>query len=296
MKMKKILNEWRRYNLAESLDKGLLQLGQPDGLMRVFVDSLGTEYVSTTGTHRDRFEQILGQDALDFLQQRMHETRITSADFEEKRGIRNQLENERITPEEEDYLQQAMRAADRDILEKERIYNSYRDAFNGTSLYLVRFSREFEEEMGASDFELIEDLADLKSDYFIEKIKENPEFVSFIEKNFYKFFDTMVEMVGVNPTSLWLGQKTSTGKAQPSNAPQIVAAGAPQDWFFANAGRDGGFHEFAQAVETKLKADPEINLRPPQPDTEPEPEPPAPPQSERMADMMSRFGAFFGDK
>lgn len=328
MKMKKILNEWRRYTLAESLDKGLLQLGQPDGFMRAFVDALGTEYVSTTGARHEEFKGIVGDDFLEFLEQGMEKTKRLPEDIRKKNKINMlileinkqlaQIEAEisaeqRLSDEQKALLEQLreersfhreeLKRIDKKIKERKDINDKYIHALNGMSFYVVEFWKEFKEGLGVSDESikddvqvLVEKLANLKSDYFIERIKENPEFVSFIEDNFYKFFDKMVEMVGVNPTSLWLGQKTSTGKAQPSNAPQIVAAGAPQDWFFANAGRGGGFHEFAQAVETKLKADPEINLRPPQPDTEPEPEPPAPPQSDRMADMMSRFGAFFGDK
>jgi len=296
MKMKKILNEWKKFTLYEQekrIDKGLLNLGQPDGLMKAFVDALSNEHYNQGGTHRRDFEQILGQDFLSYLQDKIKETTPNTELSVQKREISDELKKPNLTDKKYNELQSGLKNLNRLIKKQQKVFNKYVNAFNGLSYYLVVTANETDES-GNKATQIVNDMIDKKTDMLVGQIKTNREYFKFIEDNFYSFIDKLVESAGANPASVWRGGPDFRGKPTSSKAPQVVAAGSPQDWFLANP--QGAFPLFVQSLEQKLSNVQGMSLKSrDEAENEPQPEPATQPpvQNDRMSGMMSRFDDFF---
>ena len=150
MKMKKILNEWRVFSeSAKRVDKGLLNIGQPDGIMRAFVDSLGLEvFADGRGSHRDQFEDIINnsgimlgepQSALsifDFIDKQIENHNAPDAKAERKQLRRELNMLKKQLDSGDSSVKRRMRVV-ASILKQER--ENLRDlveAKNGTAFYL----------------------------------------------------------------------------------------------------------------------------------------------------------------
>ena len=308
--MKKILNEWRVFSeSAKRVDKGLLNIGQPDGIMRAFVDSLGLEvFADGRGSHRDQFEDIINnsgimlgepQSALsifDFIDKQIENHNAPDAKAERKQLRRELNMLKKQLDSGDSSVKRRMRVV-ASILKQER--ENLRDlveAKNGTAFYLAGIINGNISDENQSTAFLFQQLAELRATVFMDIISSKPDLLEFMKDNFYDFIEGVTRNTGANPASLWRGG-SETGSPSPSSAPSVVAAGQAQDWFFGNPAPwpTGAFALYVKALESLL--DPveqgeEIDSFADAPTQDTEDEEP----SDRMKAMMGRFDSFFGDE
>jgi hypothetical protein len=310
MKMKNILNEWRVFSESEKrIDKGLLNIGQPDGIMRAFVDSLGLEvFAEGRGSYRNQFEDIINNSGImlgdpksalsifDFIDKQIENHNAPDAKAERKELRRELSVLKKQLDSGDSSVKKRMRALFSRLKQHRENLRDLVEAKNGVSFYLAEIINSNIVDESQSTAFLFQQLAALRATVFMDAVSAKPNLLEFMKDNFYDFIEAVSKNTGANPASLWRGG-SEMGSPSPSSAPSVVAAGMAQDWFFGNPNPwpNGGFTLYVKALESLLDPIPQgedVEAFADAPTQDVEVDEP----SDRMKSMMGRFGDFFGDE
>lgn len=285
MTMKKILKEWKTFTEAVG--------DESQSIMSKLASALDYDaFHSTRGTHRQEFEDIVGEDflmkmeeVLDSFEQKSNK-KYKYLD-KEIREFQIELKYADLEPEIETQAYSKLRSMKRDLRDFERSYNGAVLGKNGMGLYVAQY---LSVTPGSNVPEIFQKLSDLKSEIFLESL--SPEEMKWLKENFYSFLDETFESAAVNTASVWTGDVTARGKPTPKKrGKKTVAGGQVGDWFWANPSPwpNGAYDVFITSVKKQLKPSPRREV-------EPEPEPEAPEKSERAKELDDFFSRFYGGK
>lgn len=295
MTMKKILKEWRVFSEALTLDKGLPNYGQPDGLLRKYVSALENDaFHSAKGAHRAEFEKVVGAKTLKAIDDKI---KALEAKYQKdikplKRAIKNyqvELRSGNIEPEFETQAYSELKSAKQAVKNHEREYDSAILAKDGLGFYLANFLSAVE---GDKSGQIFKDLTNLKVKIFLDSL--NPEETAWLKDNFYDFIEETLAGAITNVASVWTGDVTARGKATPKKGRKTVIGGQVGDWFFGNPSPwpQGAYVLFVDELKDQLNPN---ERKEKEQVVEPEKKEKEEP-SERAQALNDFFAKFYGDK
>ena len=283
MTMKKILKEWKTFTEAVG--------DESQSIMSKLASALDYDaFHSVRGTHRQEFEDIVGEDFLMKMEEVLQF--FAQKDNEKFKYLRKEitkfqrdLEFADLEPEIETQAYASLRSMKRDLKEFERGYNGAVLGKNGMGLYVARY---LSVTPGANSPEIFQKLSDLKANIFLESLSE--EEMAWLKENFYEFVDETIESAGVNTASVWTGDVTARGNPTPKKrGRKTVAGGQIGDWFWGNPSPwpNGAYDIFLSSLENQLNPSPRKEV-------EPEPESPEAEKSDRAKELEAFFAKYGG--